>query len=382
MDVRHMARVYAARGWRVLPLYGIDAEGHCACKWGNGCDRPGKHPRIVRWTDAATTDLATINGWFGSGSVSNLGVATGRASGFFALDIDPRNGGDEAIAELEREHGSLPQTIEHRTGGGGLHLLFAYPIDRVIGCSVGRVGAGIDVRGDGGQIVAPPSRNAEGVYTIAGETDELAIAPWWLLDRIARRSGALRPGGEGHKKRRRTTYPARISEGTRNTMLTSIGGRMRLVTAPPEAIKAALHAVNEQRCDPPLPPDEVASIVSSTVKYHSLPWHTNPREFFFDPRLRPLDQLLLRVLCDHANEHGTARLSIPTLRQKVGCGSAATVIKAIKALEGAGRITVHRSHRKTNAFRISRSYTKAAPTQQHLVVGVQEVQARQEAGRS
>ena len=82
-----------------------------------------------------------------------MGIVTDAVSGLVVLDVDPRHGCEESLKNLEREHGPLPRTLEAMTGGGGRHIYFAHP-----GGSVrNRVGItpGIDLRGDGGCIVAP-----------------------------------------------------------------------------------------------------------------------------------------------------------------------------------------------------------------------------------
>jgi len=91
---------YAKRGFHVIPLQGI-RNGKCTCqewrdKTGKGtCGTPGKHPRVRNWPERATTDAVEIEKWFSHEfKVSNLGIATGAASGIFVLDVDPKNGGD------------------------------------------------------------------------------------------------------------------------------------------------------------------------------------------------------------------------------------------------------------------------------------------------
>jgi hypothetical protein len=80
-----------------------------------------------------------------------VGIRTGPASGLLALDIDPRNGGSDTLAVWERTHGSIPFTLEAVTGGGGRHFLFQYPAGRI---KSGPLAAGIDLKGEGGYIVA------------------------------------------------------------------------------------------------------------------------------------------------------------------------------------------------------------------------------------
>lgn len=157
-----IALLYAARGWPVLALHALTPDGACGCRGAGHCS-PGKHPRWRHGLKEATTDTSRIRGWGKRWEDSNLGIRTGAEAGLFVLDIDPRHGGDQTLRSLEQAHGTLPRTIECLTGGGGRHLYFAHPGGSVANSS-GRLGAGLDVRADGGYVVAPPSTHVQGVY--------------------------------------------------------------------------------------------------------------------------------------------------------------------------------------------------------------------------
>lgn len=162
-DLLREALVYAARGWRVLPVHVAVRTGAglvCSCSKGAKCPpkHAGKHPRTMHGTKDATTDPATIRAWWALWPGANVGIATGAASGLVVLDIDPRNGGDDTFAELLETLGRLPPTVEALTGGGGRHLLFRHPGGRIVGTP----GAGVDVKADGGFIVAAPSVHPSG----------------------------------------------------------------------------------------------------------------------------------------------------------------------------------------------------------------------------
>lgn len=119
--------------------------------------------RNVRWETSRPTASRTRRGtrdWFWTAAPSaNIGAATG--NGIVAIDIDPRHGGEQSLAELQRKHGELPATLTTRTGGGGRHLLFRS--DAKLANSAAALGPGLDVRGDGGYVVAPPSLHISGV---------------------------------------------------------------------------------------------------------------------------------------------------------------------------------------------------------------------------
>ena len=144
------------------------------------CVPRGKNPAVARGFYSATTNPETIRR-FWSVRDRNVAIPTGAISGFWVLDIDPDHCGDASIDALQAKHGTLPPTREVITGGGGRHLWFRYtgPIQS----SEGRVAPGIDVRGDGGYVVAPPSihQNGRAYAWVAPDCAEPAIAPGWLV---------------------------------------------------------------------------------------------------------------------------------------------------------------------------------------------------------
>lgn len=170
------AHTYAARGWRVIPV------------------RPGeKRPAVDRWTDAATIDPQLIDDWWGRWPNFGVGIVTGqthdgRGLYLFVLDVDitDTKRGDDTIADLEHTHQPLPDTVEAQTGGGGRHLLFHAPHE-IRNDQAARLGPGLDIRGAGGFIVAPPTIHPSGnpyMWEHEHHPDDLAVAdaPQWLLE--------------------------------------------------------------------------------------------------------------------------------------------------------------------------------------------------------
>ena len=186
------ALIYARElGWRVVPLHSVDADGACSCGGehlradGTPDGSAGKHPRLNNWTKEASSDPSKIEEWIASFPDANLGVCTGDL--FFVLDVDPRHGGNDSLAELIETHGELPTTVQATTPSGGSHYLFKMPAHAVTN-SAGKIGDGLDIRGTGGQIVVAPSRTAVGQYrwVNAPWKTEIAEAPAWLLEELGR----------------------------------------------------------------------------------------------------------------------------------------------------------------------------------------------------
>lgn len=259
---RDAALAAAGRGWHVFPLY--DPRPHAdalVCSCGElACASPGKHPRTRNGLSDATAALQLVDSLWGRYPNANIGIRTGAISGLLVLDVDPDHGGDDTLADLEREHGELPATVEALTGGGGRHVLFRHPGFEVRN-TAGKLGAGLDTRGDGGYIVAAGSTHISGKryeWSVDGHPDEvtLAPAPEWLLA-ILRQTpprGSSLPG-------------EKIPSGRRNETLFRRGCALRRAGFDRGEIEASLATMNAARCEPPMSDDEVATIAASAARY-------------------------------------------------------------------------------------------------------------------
>ncbi|MEW5765889.1 MAG: bifunctional DNA primase/polymerase [Acidobacteriota bacterium] len=257
------AEGYGQRGYPVFPLHTPEGGG-CSCRRPD-CEAVGKHPRIVQWPDNATTSEGTIRSWWRRWPEANIGLVTGETSGLVVLDVDPRHGGDAALEALQREFGELPPTLRAQTGGGGLHLFFRHPGVRVPN-SAGAMGSGLDIRGDGGYIVAPPSRHASGgryAWDPARHPRHLEPAPMpqWLLDRAVRPDrGVLTPF-------RRSSLCdlvlTGVAAGQRNTSLVRLAGHLFRHRVDPYVCLGLLKSWNEANCRPPLTESELMRTIES-----------------------------------------------------------------------------------------------------------------------
>jgi len=177
---------YAAHGWQVFPLHTVRG-GACSC--GRSCDSPGKHPRVKGGFKTATIDPAQIGAWWAKWPYANIGIATGAISGLVVIDID----GPEGLAMLQGlvvQHGPLPRAPTVKTARGWHHYFKPLASGIAIPC---RAGGGLDVRGDGGYVVAPPSVHATGhVYRWCDDAAGLQLAevPDWLCEEPRQRTPA------------------------------------------------------------------------------------------------------------------------------------------------------------------------------------------------
>ena len=158
-EVEPFAIEYAQRGWSVFPIHNVHS-GVCTCRRGKGCPTPGKHPRTRHGVKDATREAKTIKRWWKQWPNANIGIAAGAVSGLVVIDVDAKNGGQATLQGLQQQLGSLPAGPVVRSGGGGFHLYFGHPGGKVPN-PIGRAN-GVDVKGDGGYVVAPPSVHLSG----------------------------------------------------------------------------------------------------------------------------------------------------------------------------------------------------------------------------
>ncbi len=225
---------YAARGWPVFPVWGVTDDGRCRC--GNPmCERVGKHPlgRLVpRGLKDATTDEATIRVWWEAEPEANIARATGDV---FVLDVDPRNGGSETLAQLEAQFGPLPQAPEVLTGGGGRHIYFAMPTPPLGNSAGTKLGRGLDTRGVGGYVLLPPSRHASGqAYRERPDRPldwtPLPPVPAWLMERLSKPADG--PGRSTNPPGWADELIDGVPEGTRDETCVRLIGRYAQMRPP------------------------------------------------------------------------------------------------------------------------------------------------------
>lgn len=267
MSLLNEALKYAAAGIPVFPLHWVKQDGNCSCRQGAMCQAKGKHPRIKNWNEEATTDAAKIKAWWEKAPSANIGIPMGEKSGLVALDVDTRHGGEGSLAMLMDEFAILPDTITATTGGGGKHYIFKYTEELALKNVVG-FRDGLDIRTQGGMIVAAPSIHHSGKQYAwdSGKSPfdmQAADMPAWLVEEI-------RKVGTKLTVKKKAADPAprkKISEGGRNNHLTSLAGALRRKGIGEEGIIATLRAENRDRLDPPLDDATVVAIAKSITRY-------------------------------------------------------------------------------------------------------------------
>lgn len=270
-----------SNGWRVHPVWGM-RDGVCACPLGAACKpkQQGKHPILGEWQKLATADSAAIIEWWEKYPEANLGIASGRASGFFVFDVDGEDG-RASLAKLEAEHGPLPETLRARSGrgDGGVHYYFLFPESQDVR-NKQSLYQGIDVRGDGGFAIGAPSLHRSGKrYEWLNTSTQLAPAPEWLLKALKPKDYAPAPAAplvHTDQTKKAIAYLAKMPGA-----ISGSGGHDATYKAAVILVKgfalsvdqafAILSSEYNPRCQPPWTEKELRHKVSDAARSNTLP---------------------------------------------------------------------------------------------------------------
>ena len=232
-EVRAAAVRYAEMGLRVVPLWGLDEAGMCACtnaRWAQhpeaSCTAAGKHP-AKGYQEAASCDPARVAQMFEPDTkiiegcpapVPGVGIVLDRG-GFIELDDDPRNGCDKSLAELEKRLGSLPPTLTVGTPRGGKHRIYLDPRRRnpELYFKAGEVAPGVDLVTNGQATPMPPTVTMHGEYVQLDGRMPVELPASWADD-LAKEPPKIRPAGE----RRPVGEAAKASAGQAAYVQTAI----------------------------------------------------------------------------------------------------------------------------------------------------------------
>lgn len=225
-----------------------------------------KVPAIEGGCKAATTEKSKIERWWNQNPRYNIGIATGnKSNGLVVIDLDvDKNkgiGGYEVLRDWQNKHGELPETWQSITGRGGYHYFYK---DTITHSNKVGLYEGVDIRGEGGYIVAPPSVHPNGnTYEWEQEPKEYEIAQ---VDDI------VNDFFKGEKQRidseHKTNFkvPELIPEGKRVDTIVRLIASLRTKGLDDDAIKAAVRVENEKRCNPPLKEKELEKAVFPALK--------------------------------------------------------------------------------------------------------------------
>lgn len=230
VNKKDCALYYASIGLRVFPIKEGTKNGHL----------------LKSWKEEATTDSSTINNWWEKWPSADICIATGNGLLVIDLDVKGEDDGTKTLFEWISDNGSLPATAVVITRSGGQHHYYfvegSYPNSR------GFL-PGIDIRSDGGYVVAPPSTGYAWI-----DQRPIVCADQTVYDFLDKKN-----------KPRFFTLPDVIPEGSRNDTLFKYAASLQAKGVSDNQIQEALHKANRERCTPPLPMEDVQTILRSTT---------------------------------------------------------------------------------------------------------------------
>lgn len=248
-EIAQAAKEYAQMGFAVLPVR-----------------RMNKHPYTPHGVKDATKDLTVIREWWKRWPDANVAIACGSISGGLVVidqDVDDRTGKDgiNELSDWSREnHVEIPDSPLAITGSGGYHQYMWSADPGKYKNAVG-VLEGVDIRTDGGYVVAPPSIHGNGHrYEWEYPPDEYELAE---ADGILGKLFKGKQDESGDK----FTVPEQIEAGGRNDALFRMACSLQSQGVPDDGILAAVLATNKLKCNPPLPEDEVEKSVRSALRF-------------------------------------------------------------------------------------------------------------------
>ena len=250
---------YAQRGWLVAPLHWI-VKGQCSCGKPT-CESQGKHPLTPHGLKDSSKNPAIIRKWWKMWPEANVAIITGKESGLVVIDLDDKGHGIQEEELQSKGHGNLPLTPTADTGGGGRHYFYAYNGSRIRN-RAGLLDLNVDVRGEGGYVVAPPSRHLSGkqyVWRINHIGHKVAPLPDWLHRLLTEEQ-------KKHLPKDRTVplsdLWAGVPHGKRNQTAAKLAGRLIGRGMQPEEVMSLMSLWNTQN-EPVLPEAELAETVKS-----------------------------------------------------------------------------------------------------------------------
>jgi len=215
-------------------------------------------PYMKGWPQLATCDLPQLERLAERYRGCGWGIATGPGSGVFVLDVDTEVG-RASLLEWRRQGLDLPATFRVNTSRGW-HCYFRWPKGRMVRNSASRIAPGLDIRGDRGYAVVPPSSHPSGVqYTFENLDQPVANAPGWLLEMVAEPERIHLAGSE----------IGILAEGERNDGLMRYAGALRRRGVGRELLEAKLREANLKRCRPPLADAEVSGIAVKAMRFEA-----------------------------------------------------------------------------------------------------------------
>jgi hypothetical protein len=223
------AQAYAERaGWKIHPV------------------RKDKVAMLKDWPNVASDDVEIIDRWWTENPDASIGVACGPKSGIWVLDVDLPDG-PSSLEAIEAKHGKLPATLMQQTGSGGTQYFWKWNGTEIRN-SGSKIAKNIDVRGNGGYVVLPPSPHPSGGEYKWLNKNSIADPPKWLVELLTKPKERTRANTYGQTAlNSELAKLGQASVGTRNETLNQAAYSLGQLVAGGEldhgAVSAALLGV-------------------------------------------------------------------------------------------------------------------------------------------
>ncbi len=255
ISLKEWIKYYTYRGLEIFP-----------CK----CNK--KNPLTANGFKDASSDEQVINGWWDKYPDANIGLPTGRVNNLVVVDVDVKNdaGGMDSLQQLLEECGEFDTRVVH-TPSGGLHYYFSYPQDEeIIKCRT-NLRPGIDIRADGGYVVAPGSSIDGNAYEFEGKDKDIAELPQKLLEILTSNNKSDREFGVPA-----TEVMLGVEQGSRNNNIFRLASKLRGDDVPREVAESQI-LIAAQNCIPPLSEMEAMRCLDSAYSLYN-PNPKNPTD--------------------------------------------------------------------------------------------------------
>lgn len=240
------------------------------------CDANGKKPLTKHGFKDASADELVINDWWDKYPDANIGLPTGKINNLVVVDVDVKNGADgmASLKQLQDECGEFNTRIVH-TPSGGLHFYFSYPDDANTIKNRTNMKPGIDIRADGGYVIAPGSSIGGNYYEFDDEYKEISELPQNLLEMLTNSSSSVRVGFNDYEvSAGEVTYG--VEQGSRNHSVFRLASKLRGEDVPLDVAKNQI-LIAAHNCNPSLPESEALRCLDSAYSLYQ-PNPKNPTD--------------------------------------------------------------------------------------------------------
>ena len=253
-------KYYILRGLQVFPC---------------GCNK--KSPLTTNGFKDASSDKQVINDWWDKHPDANIGLPTGKANNLVVVDVDVKNDADgmASLKQLQDECGEFDTRVVH-TPSGGLHFYFKYPQDVHTIKNRTNMKPGIDIRADGGYVIAPGSSINGNYYEFNDADKEITELPKKLLELLTSRRVGANSNFDAEYKVSAGEVMYGVEQGSRNHSVFRLASKLRGDDVPREVAENQI-LIASHNCNPPLPESEALRCLDSAYSLYQ-PNPKNPTD--------------------------------------------------------------------------------------------------------